>query len=265
LSRRLACVARKIAVVPLRTPTFDHDIPVPEEHRQSKLLNVPSYSAPEAARILALSVSTVRNWSFGQSGKLWKRQQKRFASVIQAGDPERRLLSFANLCELHVLSAIRHEHKISLQNVRRSLEFVARRMGVRRPLLDTEFSTNGVSLFVEHAAQLVNVSREGQIAMRGEFERALARIQRDNRGTPVRLFPFSRLGPTDADQPRHIAIDPAIAFGRPMLVRAGVRTEVVIARFTGGDAPAEMAQDYGVTEDEILEALRYEQRWAKAA
>lgn len=150
------------------------------------------YAAPEAARILDLPVSAVRNRAFGQSGRLSSHQRARFAAVIPAADPQRRLLSFANLCELHVLSAIRREHRVSLPTVRKSLDYVSRQLGAERPLLERVFLTNGVSLFVEHAAELVNVSQHGQTALRGEFQRALARIERDGRGRPVRLFPFTR-------------------------------------------------------------------------
>ncbi len=227
--------------------------------------DVPSYSAAEAARILDLPLSTVRNWSFGQSGKLQGGQRRRFPAAIPAADVRNRLLSFANLCELHVLSAIRREHRVSLPTVRKSLDYVRRRLGSDRPLLEREFLTNGVSLFVEHASELVNVSSEGQTALRGEFERALARIERDRRGRPVRLFPFSRSRAAGGEQPQVVAVDPTIAFGRPMLAKAGVKTEVIASRFNAGDEPADMAEDYGVSEQDILEALRYERRHAQAA
>jgi uncharacterized protein (DUF433 family) len=192
-------------------------------------------------------------------------QRRRFAAVIQAADPRRKQLSFANQCELHQLSVIRREHRVTLQAVRRSVDYVCRALGSKRPLLEREFSTNGVSLFVEQASQLLNVSREGQSAMRGEFERALERIKRNSHGVPVRLFPFTRTHPDATEQPELIAVDPSIAFGRPMLARVGVKTEVIASRLAAGDSPAEMAADYRVSETEILEALRYEQRWAQAA
>lgn len=224
-----------------------------------------SYGAREAARILDLPLSTVRNWSFGQSGRLHGGQRRRFPAVIPAADPRNRLLSFANLCELHVLSAIRREHRVALPAVRKSLAYVRSELGSDRPLLEREFLTNGVSLFVEHASELVDVSHDGQIALRGEFERALRRIERDRRGRPIRLFPFTRTREASDEQPALVAVDPTIAFGRPMLVKAGVKTEVIASRFNAGDQPADMAADYRVSVDEILEALRYERRHAQAA
>lgn len=121
---------------------------------------------------------------------------------------------------------------------------------------------NGLELFLEHAGELASVSGGGQTALRGEFERALDRIKRGTGGGPVRLFPFLRTLESMSEQPAVIAIDPRIAFGRPFIAKGGVRTDVIRDRFGAGDSPAEMAEDFGVSEEEILEALRYEQRLA---
>jgi uncharacterized protein (DUF433 family) len=141
---------------------------------------------------------------------------------------------------------------------------VSQELNSDRPLLDKEFQTNGLDLFLEQSGQLVNVSRHGQTALRGEFEQALSRVERNQRGSPIRLFPFTRIPGRSPEQPTIVAIDPRIAFGRPVVAKARVATEVIADRFGAGDSPAEMAKDYGVGDEEILEALRYEQRLAAA-
>lgn len=222
----------------------------------------PAYTASEAARILDLPVATLRAWCFGQAGRSTSGTKTRFRQVIRPADAQDRLLSFANLCELHVLSAIRRNHKIPLPKVRASLDYVRAELGSERPLLDRDFKTNGIDLFVRHASKLLNVSQQGQEALRGEFEMALARIERDRKGTPVRLFPFSRSSTTSKGQPRTVVIDPRLSFGRPVLSKVAVPTEVIVDRFRTGDSVAEMAGDYGVGKEEIEEALRFEQRRA---
>jgi len=222
----------------------------------------PAYPVSEVARILNLPVATVKAWCFGQSYRLASGSPKRFKSVIQPADSNARLLSFANLCELHVLSAIRRRHKISLSKVRDSISYLRTQLGTDRPLIDKQFKTNGVDLFVEHASHLLNVSKQGQEALRGDFALALARIERDRSGMPIRLFPFSRSTTPDAKQPKSIVIDPRLSFGRPVLSDVAVPTEVIVGRFRAGDTLVEMAKDYGVDEEEIEEALRFEQRRA---
>lgn len=222
----------------------------------------PAYPVSEVARILNLPVATVKSWCFGQAYHLASGSPKRFKSVIQPADSNARLLSFANLCELHVLSAIRRRHKISLSKVRDSISYLRTQLGTDRPLIDKQFKTNGVDLFVEHASHLLNVSKQGQEALRGDFAVALARIERDRSGMPIRLFPFSRSTTPDAKQPKSIVIDPRLSFGRPVLSDVAVPTEVIVGRFRAGDTLVEMAKDYGVDEEEIEEALRFEQRRA---
>lgn len=219
-----------------------------------------AYYASEAANILALPVATVKAWCFGQRYRSSTGDAKMFQPVIAPAAASERLLSFANLCELHVLSAIRRHHHVSLRKVRASLQYVQENLGSERPLLDTQFQTNGVNLFVEHASKLLNVSRSGQQALRGDFERALARIERNDAGRPIRLFPFVR--PNQQDGSRVVAIDPTVSFGRPILLSAGVKTDVIRNRFAAGDSIQEMAEDYQVTIDEIEEALRFGQRVA---
>lgn len=232
----------------------------------SSLHDEPAYRSAEAARLLALPWATVKAWSFGQDYVHQDGRPKRFVRLIDAADPKRKLLSFANLCELHVLAAVRRHHCVPMPSVRASLDFVARELGTARPLIAKEFLTNGVELFVEHAGQLLNTSQKGQQGLRGEFQRALARIRRDARGAPVRLFPYTRRGASElVDQPDAIAIDPRLAFGRPALVRAGVTTEVIEDRFRAGDSPREMADDYRVDETDILEAIRFELEQRRAA
>jgi uncharacterized protein (DUF433 family) len=73
-------------------------------------------------------------------------------------------------------------------------------------------------------------------------------------GQPVRLYPFSR-DPTPG-APRVVVIDPEVRFGRPTV--KGAPTDVLAERWRGGDAPDHLAEDYGLTSDEVNEALRYE-------
>ena len=230
--------------------------------REPSIFDVPSYKVSEASHLLKLNASTVRAWCFGQRYRDRQGSQKPFVPVIAAADPAGRLLSFSNLCELHILGAITRNYRIPLQRVRPALNYVRKQMDEPRPLLAADFRSNGIELFLDHAEHLVSVSRGGQTAMRGDFERALDRIERGGAGNPVLLFPFTRSPEAATSQPKTVLIDPQIAFGRPVLASARVRTEVIHDRFGAGDSPAEMAKDYGVSEADILEALRYEQHLA---
>ncbi|HRP28928.1 MAG TPA: DUF433 domain-containing protein [Burkholderiaceae bacterium] len=223
----------------------------------------PAYRAAEAAHILGLPAGTVQAWCFGHDYLHKDGSRKRFARVVAPPDPKQRLLSFANLCELHVLAVIRRHHRVRLAQVREAVAFMRDRLGADRPLASGRFRTNGIDLFVEHAGLLLNVSKQGQLTLREDFERTLERIEfgaDDDR--PIRLFPFTRPPRASDRQPRTVLVDPTLSFGRPVLMGAFVRTEVVEARFQAGDSIADMARDYGVEGSVIEEALRFEQRRA---
>jgi uncharacterized protein (DUF433 family) len=230
--------------------------------KRPPLFDSPAYPVSEAARILALPAATLKSWCFGRAYPLASGKARKFQPVIRPADARGRLLSFANLCELHILSAIRRHHNIRLFKVRDSVEYLRNELGADRPLIDKEFHTNGVDLFVKHASSLLNVSKQGQEALRGDFELALARIERDRHGSPIRLFPFSRSSQAQANQPKTVVIDPRLSFGQPVLSGTAIPTEVINDRFKAGDGLAELAKDYGVDEEQIEEALRFEQRRA---
>jgi uncharacterized protein (DUF433 family) len=228
----------------------------------SPIYDEPAYRAAEAAHILGLPSGTVQAWCFGHDYRhRHDGSRKLFVRVIAPADERERLLSFVNLCELHLLAVIRRHHRVQLPQVRAAVEYMRQRLGEERPLASSQFRTNGIDLFVEHAGDLLNVSKQGQRALREDFERTLDRVEFSSDGRrPIRLFPFTR-PPLLADaQPKAVIVDPALSFGRPVLSGAFVRTEVIEGRFRAGDSIADMAKDYDVSGRDIEEALRFEQR-----
>ena len=209
---------------------------------------LPAYGPLEAARYLGISASTIRYWAAGR--------QARYPGLIEPAQARPLLLSFRNLVELHVLGAMRRTHEISLPNVRKALRYVSRQFHVRHPLVAAQFQTDGVNLFLERYGQLVNVSRDGQLVMREALEASLTRIERDTRGIPVKLYPYTRNELQDA--PRVVVIDPTVSFGRPVIAGTGLATEVIAERYKAGESIEDLAADYARSAQEIQEAVRCE-------
>lgn len=232
--------------------------------RSPDLAQEPAYRPAEAAQILGLPSGTVQAWCFGQDyHHRHDGSRKLFARVVEPADERRRLLSFVNLCELHLLAVIRRHHRVQLPQVRKAVQYMRERLGDDRPLASARFRTNGIDLFVAHADELINVSQQGQRALREDFERTLDRVDfQGSGGGPIRLFPYTRPPSRPDAQPRTVLVDPALSFGRPVLTGAFVRTEVIESRFRAGDSIADMAADYRVDAGLIEEALRFEQRRA---
>ncbi len=66
-----------------------------------------------------------------------------------------------------------------------------------------------------------------------------------------------------------ITVDPAIRFGKPVIRGTRVPVDTVVARVASGMAVKDVANEYGITENDVYNALRYaalrlaeEQIWA---
>lgn len=218
--------------------------------------DLPAYPVSKAAHYLYVPMATLRSWVVGRMYPI-SGGNRHFEPLITVPEGKPLLLSFTNLVEAHVLSAIR-KHGVRLPNIRSAVEHLQKHYGIDHPLADARFKTDGLHLFIEALGQLVNVSMQGQLAMREVMEAHLQRVEHDPKGLAARLFPFTRYGATEVDQPRTVMIDPRIAFGRPVLVGTGIPTAVLADRYKAGDSIQDLAADYECDRELIEEAIRCE-------
>jgi uncharacterized protein (DUF433 family) len=232
--------------------------------------DVPTYGIKDAARFLIIPSATLHAWVVGQSYVTQREGKKRAQPVIEIAGSSPPLLSFWNLAEAYVLAGIRRHHGVSLQSARRALDYVGRRLGHKRPLIEQDFLTNGADLFIEKLVQLadqdrsigalVNASRGGQLAARELLEATLKRVDRDTRGLITRIYPWAG----QIEEPKHIEIDPRRAFGRPVVAGTSVPTEALAERFRAGDSVEDLAKDFRIATPVVQSALRWEMSAAAA-
>jgi len=217
----------------------------------SDLREQPSYTISEAAHYLNMPQATTRYWATGQG---------QYLPLIKVPDHKPVLLSFLNLVEMHVLAAIRREHAVPMPKVRAAIEWLEENTvdpaDKRHPLISKQLDTDGLDLFVEQYGRLVNISQNGQVAMREVMSAALKRIERDLMGIPIKLFPFTRA--SIANAPTLVVIDPRLSAGRPVISGTGLSTEIIAERYKAGESVSELARDYEREADEIEEAIRCE-------
>lgn len=221
--------------------------------------DIPVYSVSEAAHYLRLPVATVRAWALGRQYPT-RSGGGDFRPLIDIADPEGRRLSFRNLGELHVLGSIRRVHQVKLPAVRKAIDYLRRRFHSDHPLLEEKMLTDGKDLFIQQYENLVTISQQGQMAMKEVMAVYLKRVEWDNGGMPVRLFPFTR--ERFQESPETISIDPRIRFGKPCIRGTRIPTSIIAERHQAGDSIDLMAEDYGRSPEEIEEAIRYEGRIA---
>jgi uncharacterized protein (DUF433 family) len=213
-----------------------------------------AYGMAEAARYLKLPSATLRSWLVGRPYPKGDTVAT-FRPLIRPARKQPLLLSFYNLVEAHVLRSLRTEHGIAISKVREAIKFAEGRLGIERLLLNKALSTHAGSVFLEEYGRLINLTNSGQLAMRRMLEAHLKRVEWDDRAFPIRLYPYVS---TQASATRPIAIDPSIAFGRPVVLRMCVSTEAIAGRLDAGETVADLAEDYDLKPEEIEEAVLYE-------
>jgi len=216
--------------------------------------NQTAYGLAEAARYLKLPAPTLRSWVVGRA---YPKADGvgHFQPLIHPPQKQPPVLSFWNLIEAHVLRSLRTEHGVLIQEVREAVKYAERSEKIERLLLSKDLWTHAGKLFLDKYGQLIELPASGQLAMRMLFEEHLKRVEWDEWKFPVRLYPFLS---SEARADRTIAIDPKIAFGRPVVVRTGVSTGAIAERIDANEPPQEVAEDYGLTMEEVEQAVLYE-------
>ncbi len=224
--------------------------------------DIPTYSIGDAARYLRIPAGTIRSWTVGRRYPVADGSNF-FNPLIPIQNRKPRLLSFTNLIEVQVLRAIRQHHQIQLDKVRTALDFIDEQFQIPHPLARERFRTDGVNLFIERYASLINASEKGQGELKDALNAHLERIEADETGLASKLYPFTRSN--EENNPRFVVIDPRIAFGRLVIDGTGIATSVVAERYHAGDSIDNLADDYNCDRLYIEEAIRCEMPAAIAA
>jgi uncharacterized protein (DUF433 family) len=217
--------------------------------------DIPTYSIGDVAGYLRIPAATIRSWTVGLHYPVAD-GERFFRPLIPIADRKPRLLSFTNLVEVHVLRAIRNHHQIQLDKVRTALDFINQELQVPHPLAHEQFRTDGADLFIERYGKLINASKQGQVALKDSLNTHLERIEPDDSGLAIRLYPFTRSH--EENNPRFVVIDPRIAFGRLVIDGTGIPTRLLAERYRAGDSIDDLADDYECDRPLIEEAIRCE-------
>jgi uncharacterized protein (DUF433 family) len=215
--------------------------------------DIPLYTLKLGARILALSPATLRSWIAGRPypvrhGESW------FEPLISRPVPKDSRLSFHNLIEANVLSALRKVHQIPMGKVRRAQAIAEKEFGIERLFISEELLAAPGALFLDKYGELVDLSNTQQLALRAILLDRLERVVHVN-GLASQYWPLS---PTQKNRARVIVVDPRISFGRPVIAKRGVTTSAIADRADAGEKPADIAKDYDLEEHEVEEAISFE-------
>jgi uncharacterized protein (DUF433 family) len=127
-----------------------------------------------------------------------------------------------------------------------------REHGIKRLLISPELRAGPGHLFLQQYGRLLELTPARQLAMEKIVEQFLERVNFDE----AQFFPIERsLGGRGG---KLILLTPFVAFGRPVISRVGVSTQVIAERVNAGEERATIIRDYDLHDVEFDEALLYE-------
>jgi uncharacterized protein (DUF433 family) len=229
------------------------------------------YGAAEAVRLInfrrqpdapgrssrSISPQTIRRWLRGYDyvvGQGLKKHSEPLWVPDYTNDDDTIEMSFRDLIELRFVKAFR-DIGLSLPTIRQCFERAVAAVKDERPFSTRRFRTDGKTIFLE----ITHDVREGELIdlkrRQGVFHRVVApslhglEFDADN---VARWFPLGRA----------IVIDPARAFGRPIVAEGGVPAEVLTETVEVEGSPERVAKLYEVPLAAVREAIAFQKQLA---
>lgn len=208
-------------------------------------LYLPAYATVEAARLARTSPRTVAYWHYGGKTKV---------GPALGGKQKREALSYLQLVEVAFVATFRRLG-VPLQRIRRARDYVAKRFAEEYPFARYEFKTDGLHVLMDLAEDepsfnfLIAADEHGQTGWREVLLSRFEEFDYDE-GFALAWHPRGRSVP--------IVIDARVAFGAPTVAGTGIPTWVLRGRVEAGETPAEIEDEFGVTEAALEAALEVE-------
>ena len=215
---------------------------MPEAWRRR--LYIPAYTTTTAARYAKSNPRTVSYWHRGsrQLGPALPGKQKRTA------------LSYLQLVEVAFVATFRNLG-VSLQRLRKAHEYLSQMFEAEYPFATYRLQTEGTHVLMDllevepdRELEVIIADKGGQLAWKPLVGKRFAEFDYEH-DLAVVWHPVGRES--------EVAIDPRISFGAPQV--SGIPTWAVRGRKVAGESIEEIAEDFGLSDSQVKEALAFEQ------
>jgi uncharacterized protein (DUF433 family)/DNA-binding transcriptional MerR regulator len=227
-----------------------------------ELIGIGLYTAPEAGKLIGVPVARIRRWLLGYayhrdgerhwSSPLWQPQVPRLGKEVELG--------FRDLLELRFVDAFT-KTGLSLRAIRKALDVAREVTETDHPFATARFRTDGRSIFLRVAGELADEVEpvlidllKQQYALNRIVEPSLKDLDFDDGGFASRWWPTGRAKP--------IVLDPAHAFGRPIIAGVGVTTRALADAAVAEGTVERVARMYEVPVAAVRDAIAFERRLA---
>jgi uncharacterized protein (DUF433 family) len=221
------------------------------------------YGIGEAAGYLSVPPSTLTTWAYGYERRQGTEARPyRADPIITAAQPERRgdpAVPFIGLAEAYTLAAFRNAG-VPMQRVRPAVDALTRELGLEHALASRRLYTDGAEVLYDYAqhegdtpegesARELVVVRNNQRVFSEVVEQYLQRVEFAGDG-------YAQLIRLPQYQVAEVTVDPDHAFGRPRFTRGGASVDDVIDLFRAGEPVDTVAEEFGLSRDEVEDAIR---------
>lgn len=222
-----------------------------------QLTGIGLYTFSEAARLVDVRASALQRWLQGYTagkGENKRRHPPLWKSEIVDASIDG--LSFHDLLEVRFVKAFR-ELGISLQTIRVAAAYARAIFESSYPFTCERFQTDGRTIFAEAMSEsgeikLLDLHRRQYVFERIVRPSLYAGIEFGVDRRAVRWFPVQRS--------EMIVLDPSIAFGKPIVTKVGLRTDVLYdAWLAESKDRRRVARLYEVPVKAVDAAIRFEQ------
>lgn len=210
------------------------------------------YRPREAARLIGTTAQEVLRWTRGSGPNepIWRAHYHYLDDTTE--------LSFLDLVELRAVRSLRLGG-VSLQAIRFAIQLAQEKFGIDRPLSTVQFKTDGPEILMDATEmddELVSLSKKRPAQK--VFKRLVAQSVTDLEYEGSQII---RWRPKNA---RHVVIDPARAFGAPVVDEFGVSTEVLYREWDRSQDIEFVSRLYEVPENMVRDAVHFEDRLSLA-
>ena len=209
----------------------------------ARRFELPAYPVGDAARYVGRTPQVVGQWTSGKT------------AVISEPRPSGQPLSYLQLVESSVITVFR-DLGVSLQRVRKAHSYLRRTFRVEHPFAQLRLKTDGAHVIksiddLELSTDPVLIADEnGQEAWGELIAERLEEFDYAQSGLASRWWLRGR--------ERQIVIDPNVSFGMPSIECTGVATWAVAGRVNSGEPVRSVAEDFGISETEVEDAVDFE-------
>jgi uncharacterized protein (DUF433 family) len=175
------------------------------------------------------------------------------------------LLSFTDISEAYMLHVLRSFYKFSPGEIKTALENLRKETRSQHPLfkLDLQvFASRNLLLNrparANREREVVNLSRNRQLAFGVVTDVFSKRVLRDNEGLPVRVLPWRYF--REDHESRPVSIDPEVLSGRPVITGTRIPVSSVIGMRLANKTTEQIADNYGLDVGMVEKALRHFER-----